>query len=119
VAGFSSNTPIVLGAGAVFTNTTTGTPPITYEWDFGDGSPVVTDVNPSHVYTQTGTFTVVLTATNEAGSDTFADDFVVTVPTAVSLTAFAAAPVAEAARLAWLAFLPGLGWLWLRRRRAA
>lgn len=36
---------------------------ITYEWDFGDGSPVVTDENPIHVFTP-GTYEVTLTAVN-------------------------------------------------------
>lgn len=45
-----------------FTNTTTGAGPITYEWNFGDGSPVSTDINPSHTYTAYGRFTVRLTA---------------------------------------------------------
>ncbi|MCA9933056.1 MAG: Ig-like domain-containing protein, partial [Anaerolineales bacterium] len=37
-AGFTSNSPVTVGDTAVFTNTTTGTDPISYEWDFGDGS---------------------------------------------------------------------------------
>jgi PKD repeat protein len=68
VAGFSSNSPIELGSLAVFTNTTTGGGPISYEWDFGDNSAVVTTTNPIHTYAMTGTYMVVLTATN--GFDT-------------------------------------------------
>lgn len=49
-----------------FVNTTTGGGTITYEWDFGDGSPKSTAVNPSHTYTTTGAFTVTLTARNGA-----------------------------------------------------
>jgi PKD repeat protein len=37
-------------------------------WDFGDGL-TSTDINPSHTYTITGSFTVTLTATNTLGSD--------------------------------------------------
>ena len=37
-----------------FNNTTTGAGPITYEWNFGDGSPLSTLVNPSHTYTAYG-----------------------------------------------------------------
>ncbi|HYW95002.1 MAG TPA: PKD domain-containing protein, partial [Bacteroidales bacterium] len=36
-------------------------------WDFGDGSNVSTEMNPVHTYTQAGTYTVTLTATNELG----------------------------------------------------
>ncbi len=45
-----------------------------YEWDFGDGSPVSTEANPVHTYTTPGTYTVTLTATDNAGCndpDTF------------------------------------------------
>jgi PKD repeat protein len=34
-----------------------------YRWDFGDGSPIDTSENPTHTYTQPGTYTVTLTAT--------------------------------------------------------
>ncbi len=42
---------------------------LTYSWDFGDGSPLVNGVNPSHVYTTNGSFTVTLTVSNGCGSD--------------------------------------------------
>lgn len=32
-----------------------------YEWNFGDGSPISSEVNPSHTYTSVGTYTAVLT----------------------------------------------------------
>jgi gliding motility-associated-like protein len=32
-----------------------------YEWDFGDGSPVSTELNPTHTYNDTGSFDVSLT----------------------------------------------------------
>lgn len=35
--------------------------PLTYSWDFGDGSPVSTAANPSHQYSQNGTFTATVT----------------------------------------------------------
>ena len=39
-----------------------------FEWDFGDGSPVSTEENPVYTYTQEGTFTVTLTASNDNGN---------------------------------------------------
>jgi PKD repeat protein len=68
VAGFSSSSPDVLGATTSFANTSAGTN-LSFEWDFGDGSPVSTDVDPTHTYATAGTFTVVLTATNSVGWD--------------------------------------------------
>jgi glucose/arabinose dehydrogenase/endonuclease YncB( thermonuclease family) len=38
--------------------------PITYSWNFGDGSAVSTAANPSHTYTANGSYTAVLTVTN-------------------------------------------------------
>jgi PKD repeat protein len=52
-----------------FTDQSSGTTPLTYAWDFGDGS-ISTLRNPSHVYTASGIYTVRLTVTNSAGSDT-------------------------------------------------
>jgi PKD repeat protein len=42
----------------------------TYEWDFGDGTPVSTELNPSHTYLENGSFTITMTATNSLGTDT-------------------------------------------------
>ena len=45
--------------------------PITYSWNFGDGSPVSTQANPSHTFSAPGgvptKFTVTLTVTGEVG----------------------------------------------------
>ena len=51
-----------------FSNTSTGTAPLTYAWDFGDGG-TSTEATPTHTYNP-GTWTVTLTATNAAGSNT-------------------------------------------------
>lgn len=48
-----------------FTNTSTGG--TNYAWNFGDGSSVSTQQNPTHTYTASGIFSVTLTATNSAG----------------------------------------------------
>jgi PKD repeat protein len=35
-----------------------------YEWNFGDRSPILSTMDPNHVYTQKGTYRVKLTITN-------------------------------------------------------
>jgi len=49
-----------------FTNQSSGA--TSYLWDFGD-TQTSTATNPSHTYTEAGTYTVTLTATNSCGSD--------------------------------------------------
>ncbi len=45
-----------------------GDQPITYQWNFGDGS-TGSGASPTHTYTEPGTYTVTLNVSNEAGSD--------------------------------------------------
>lgn len=58
--------------------------PLTYSWDFGDGSPVSTSPNPSHTYTTNGTYTATLTVSNGTQTGTATTQVVVghTPPTA-------------------------------------
>ncbi len=67
-ADFSSNSPVELGQPLSFANLTTGTPPITYTWEFGDGVGTSTETNPTYTYPDVGTFNVVLTATSSYGT---------------------------------------------------
>lgn len=62
--------PATAGVGETvnFSAEATGTRPITFEWQFGDGATAST-LNATHVYNEVGTYTATLTATNEAGSD--------------------------------------------------
>ncbi|PHI20753.1 hypothetical protein CEQ90_06800 [Lewinellaceae bacterium SD302] len=55
----------------------------TFCWDFGDGSPIVCDPAPTHVYTSGGNFTISLVATSAEDCDAAADTtvFVTTPPT--------------------------------------
>lgn len=62
----------VNGSTVTFTNTTIGTA-TSYMWNFGDGN-TSTLTNPVHVYANSGTYTVVLTATNECGTSTKSKD---------------------------------------------
>ncbi|MGE0079122.1 MAG: PKD domain-containing protein [Bacteroidales bacterium] len=63
-----------------FTNASAGA--TSYEWNFGDGSAVTNEVNPSHTFYTAGTFTVTLTATdgssnsNETSMNIVASDIV-------------------------------------------
>lgn len=42
--------------------------PLTYSWDFGDGSPANRSANPTHTYTTNGTYTATLTVTSGTAS---------------------------------------------------
>lgn len=46
-----------------------GTQPVSYSWDFGDGT-TGTGATPSHTYREAGTYTVTLTVRNEFGENT-------------------------------------------------
>ncbi len=62
-----------------FTNATTAGTEATlrYEWDFGDDSDVVTEANPTHVYTDPGTYTIALKAITPTRSATIKQNLVV------------------------------------------
>ncbi len=67
-----------------FTNQSTGTPTLTYAWDFGDpgsgGSNTSALTNPSHTYNDPGVYTVKLTTTNgNSQSDTLTQTNLITV----------------------------------------
>ena len=63
VAAFSSN---CTNLSCAFTDasTDTGGTITGWSWNFGDGTPVSTSQNPTHVYTAGGTYTAVLTVTD-------------------------------------------------------
>jgi gliding motility-associated-like protein len=71
VANFSFPNICLPAGAAQFTNLSTisdGTQAlITYNWDFGDGSPAVTTINPLHNYAGVGPYNVTLTATSNNG----------------------------------------------------
>ena len=43
---------------------------IRFEWDFGDGSPISTEPDPTHVYTKAGRYTAVLSVFDSTGAKT-------------------------------------------------
>lgn len=56
-----------IGQPVTFANTSGGQPPLRVFWDFGDGTTLVGDQQPSHVYGQGGAYRVRLTVENEFG----------------------------------------------------
>lgn len=54
-------------------------------WDFGDGN-VSTDTNPSHVYSNSGSYTVALTASDETGLSHTTQKVVTVAETAIELS---------------------------------
>jgi PKD repeat protein len=69
-----------------FTDLSTNTP-TQWSWQFGDGQ-TSTDRNPVHTYTDTGTYTVTLTAKNPKGQHTVIKTNYVTVEELPPVTAF-------------------------------
>jgi outer membrane protein assembly factor BamB len=73
VANFMANetsgfTPLTVQ----FSDFSTGTKPLEYQWNFGDGTPNETVQDPVHTYTEDGTYNVTLTVSNSAGNSTLA-----------------------------------------------
>jgi len=75
-----------------FTDTSTGSP-TSWNWDFGDGS-TSSEQNPSHTYTRAGAFTVSLTASDGAATNTKSVPGYITVTSAAEpvIANFAAVP---------------------------
>lgn len=70
----STNTPSVNQPVTFINNSTNAT---SYEWSFGDGSPVSTAYSPTHSYAAEGEYTATLTSYNAAGCDSSASAKVV------------------------------------------
>ena len=81
---------VVDGADVTFTNATSGA--VSYSWNFGDGT-FSTDVNPTHTFTNAGTYPVELFSANGCGSNAITFDVVITTGTGVAPTASFAADV--------------------------
>lgn len=66
---FNATTTVYCSAPATvtFNNTTTGTNPITYLWNFGDNTTSTLANPPPHTYNNTGAYTITLTATDANG----------------------------------------------------
>jgi len=88
VAGFHANTTSGDVPLTVLFLDTSSNSPTSWAWSFGDGG-TSADQNPVHTYASAGNYTVTLTATNAAGSDTISQSG------KISVGAIAEKPVAE------------------------
>lgn len=66
VADFTAKADATTPRKIAFTNASLNV--VSYAWDFGDGSAVVTDAAPTYTYSKAGTYTVTLTTTGITGS---------------------------------------------------
>lgn len=81
-AGFTHTINQASGA-VTFINTSTNAD--NYSWSFGDNTDESSEINPTKVYAS-GTYTIVLTATNVAGaSATFEDTITIAIPEAITI----------------------------------
>ena len=64
--------------GAVFNFQNVSVGGMQFDWDFGDGSPIDTNINPVHAYQTVGTYVVTLDAFSNGCSDQFIYSVVVT-----------------------------------------
>ena len=62
----------------VFTPSINGRNPITYQWNFGDGSATSSLPNPSHHYPYTNTYSVKLIITDACGTDSISKSITIT-----------------------------------------
>jgi hypothetical protein len=69
-AEFRVPATLQVGRGITFTSLVTGSQPISYFWNFGDGAGTSVLPNPVYTYSLTGTFTVTLNVTNSVGAFT-------------------------------------------------
>jgi len=74
--GFTATTACAVDEAVSFTNTSSGA--TAYQWNFGDGSPISTAPNPTHVCASGGTYAVQLITSNGPGCrDTFTQNVLV------------------------------------------
>ncbi len=70
ISGLSatSSSPTILNTNTTFTATITTGTNVTYQWNFGDNSALGSGASTSHKYAAVGTYTAIVTATNNLGS---------------------------------------------------
>ncbi len=108
VAGFSAN--VTSGSAPLsvqFTDTSTGTAPLTYAWDFDNNGVTDSTVkNPVFTYPAAGTYTVKLKVTNSAGSNTLIKTNYITVTPSGTTSAGIALTFDDDSVDAWYAIRP-------------
>ena len=95
----ASFTNAITNLNVAFSNTSTNTTGATYSWNFGDNTPLSTQANPTHNYTQNGTFTVILTVTTACGIHTKTQNITVTQACVQPIASFS--PVANGLSVAF------------------
>ncbi len=80
---YSGCDTIYPGFSVSFNDASVSNPPLTsWSWDFGDGSPLSTQQNPTHTYNTVGNYTVKLVVSNPAMSDSITkSNCIVVIPT--------------------------------------
>ena len=77
-----------------FTDKSTNSP-TAWKWNFGDGTAISTAQNPTHTYSKTGSYTVVLTASNAVGSNSITkSNYIIVATKPVATKPVATKPVA-------------------------
>jgi PKD repeat protein len=101
-SSFSVPASVCIGDSVLTTNSSNGNGSTitSYSWDFGDGSPVSTQINPNHYYSTTGTYTIMLTV----GTATCTDDTSITVSVNPAPTVNFASSVTQACDSATVQF---------------
>ncbi|MDX2250288.1 MAG: PKD domain-containing protein [Bacteroidia bacterium] len=81
-ADFAANMDTVCGPGVPisFHNLSSGDTILAYSWDFGDNSPLSTQIHPVHVYNAVGVYPVVLTTVNAFNCEDTASKTIVVLP---------------------------------------
>jgi hypothetical protein len=78
------------------TNMATGTPPLTFDWSWGDGSPNDTGAYPSHTYATSGNYTICLNITDSAGcTDSYCNTFYLFAPSSTPVTINVIPPISS------------------------
>lgn len=84
IAGFSSTDSDRCAGTVQFKDLSSGTP-TSWNWSFGDGQSATTQ-NPSHTYTASGKYTVILTATSAGGNSKDTSEITIKLPTGPNVT---------------------------------
>jgi PKD repeat protein len=93
VANFSANPlngfyPLTVQFTDMTTNSATN-----WSWDFGDGSLISNTQNPLHIYNNAGTYSVILSSSNLAGSDIKSKSNYISVSRVIYYVDFSAVPI--------------------------